>query len=213
MVSNTVALFMVHPNRSKEAFLSLIDDWDGSLVSDNYGAYVKWMQRQSCLAHYIRQAKGVSEQKDEDIKRFGETILKELRLLCQWAKTPPSNKEWADFYKRFIELLIAQEEEENDAGKLARALIRELISLWVFLEEEGVEPTNNRAERALRFGVIWRKRSKGTQSEKGDRWVERILSFKHTCRMKGLSTYSILVETIDSLFKEREPDLSSMSFS
>lgn len=208
MVSDTVALFMVHPNRSKKAFLELIDDWNGVLVSDNYGVYVKWMQRQSCLAHYIRQAKGLSEQKNEEIKEFGETILKELRLLCHWAKTPPREKEWADFYTRFIKLLTDHEEAKNDAGKLARALIRELISLWVFLEEEGVEPTNNRAERALRFGVIWRKRSKGTQSEKGDRWVERILSLKHTCRMKRLSTYSILVETIDSLFKEREPNLS-----
>ncbi len=208
MVSDTAALFMVHPNRSKKAFLELIDDWNGILVSDNYGVYVKWMQRQTCLAHYIRQAKCLSEKKDRKMKAFGKAILKELRLLCHWAKTPPSENEWADFYTRFIELLAENEEAENDAGKLARAIIREMISLWVFLEEEGVEPTNNRAERALRFGVIWRKRSKGTQSEKGDRWVERILSLKHTCRMKSLSTFSILVETIDSFFKEQEPDLN-----
>lgn len=208
MVSTTVAFFMVHPNRTKKAFLELIDDWNGILVSDNYGVYVKWMQRQACLAHYIRQAKGLAEQKNREVKKFGNAILKELRLLCHWAKTTPDDKEWGEFYTRFIELLSNHEEKENDAGKLARSLIREMISLWVFLEEEGVEPTNNRAERALRFGVLWRKRSKGTQSEKGDRWVERILSLKQTCRMKNLSTFSILIETIDSFFKEREPDLS-----
>lgn len=49
-------------------------------------------------------------------------------------------------------------------------------NLWLFLEEDGVEPTNNLGERALRFGVLWRKRSNGTQSDKGDRWVERFLS-------------------------------------
>ena len=48
----------------------------------------------------------------------------------------------------------------------------------MFLDENGVEPTNNRSERALRFGVLWRKRSHGTQSDKVNRWVERILSFK-----------------------------------
>ena len=48
-----------------------------------------------------------------------------------------------------------------------RQAVASLDSLWVFLEENGVEPTNNRAERALRFGVIWRKRSNGTQSGKG----------------------------------------------
>ncbi|MCP4745944.1 MAG: transposase [Desulfobacteraceae bacterium] len=78
----------------------------------------------------------------------------------------------------------------------------------MFLEEQGVEPTNNRAERALRVGVLWRNRSNGTQSDKGDRWVERILSLKQTCRMRSIPTYPIFVEAIDSFFKKREPNLS-----
>lgn len=208
MVNTAVAFFMVHPNRSKQAFMALIDDWKGILVSDNYGVYVKWMQRQTCLAHYIRQAKSLTEQKSENIKQFGHAVLKELRLLCHWAKTPPDDKQWAEFYTRFIQLITNHEESDNDAGKLSRALIREMITLWVFLEEKGVEPTNNCAERALRAGVLWRKRSKGTQSDKGDRWVERILSLKQTCRMRFIPTFPILVEAIDSFFKEREPDLN-----
>ena len=81
-------------------------------------------------------------------------------------------------------------------------------NLWVFLEHEGVEPTNNRAERALRFGVLWRKRSLGTQSEKGNRWVERILSFKETCRLKAKATFPVLVDCIKSYFQSSPPDLS-----
>jgi transposase len=208
MVNTAVAFFMVHPNRSKDAFMALIDDWKGILVSDNYGVYVKWMIRQSCLAHYIRQAKALTEQKSEELKQFGSAVLKELRLLCHWAKSPPNDNEWAAFYTRFIQLITDHEESNNDAGKLSRALIREMITLWVFLEEHGVEPTNNRAERALRAGVLWRKRSKGTQSDKGDRWVERILSLKQTCRMRFIPTFPILVEAIDSFFKEREPNLN-----
>ena len=71
-------------------------------------------------------------------------------------------------------------------------MVRELDSLWTFLEHDGVEPTNNRAERALRFGVLWRKRSLGTQSDKGDRWVERILSLKETCRLRGKATFPVI---------------------
>ena len=208
MVNTAVAFFMVHPNRSKDAFMALIEDWKGILVSDNYGVYVKWMKRQSCLAHYIRQAKALTEHKAQDIKQFGNAVLKELRLLCHWAKGPPNDNEWTAFYTRFIDLITHHEESNNDAGKLSRCLIRELITLWVFLEEQGVEPTNNRAERALRAGVLWRKRSKGTQSDKGDRWVERILSLKQTCRMRSIPTFPILVEAIDSFFKEREPNLN-----
>jgi len=208
MVNTAVAYFMVHPNRSKDAFMALIEDWNGILVSDNYGVYVKWMKRQSCLAHYIRKAKALTEQKSQDIKQFGAAVQKELRLLCHWAKSPPNDNEWSAFYTRFINLITHHEESNNDAGKLSRALIREMITLWVFLEEQGVEPTNNHAERALRAGVLWRKRSKGTQSDKGDRWVERILSLKQTCRMRFIPTFPILVEAIDSFFKEREPNLN-----
>jgi hypothetical protein len=150
----------------------------------------------------------VDRSSSEHINQFGHAVLKELRLLCHWAKSPPSDNQWTAFYTRFIQLITDHEKSKDDAGKLSRALIREMITLWVFLEEQGVEPTNNRAERALRAGVLWRKRSKGTQSDKGDRWVERILSLKQTCRMRSIPTFNILVEAIDSFFKEREPDLT-----
>ena len=52
----------------------------------------------------------------------------------------------------------------------------------MFLNEPGVEPTNNRAERALRFGVLWRKGSLGTASAKGNAWVQRSLSLR-LCQM------------------------------
>ena len=87
-------------------------------------------------------------------------------------------------------------------------MVRELDSLWTFLEHDGVEPTNNRAERALRFGVLWRKRSLGTQSDKGDRWVERILSLKETCRLRGKATFPVLAEYLQCYFKGEDPDLS-----
>lgn len=209
MVNASVAYFMVHSRRSKEAFLTLIDDWRGILVSDNYKVYVSWMNgRQSCLAHYIRRAKGLCEDKNESIKEFGELILKELRLLCMWAKSPPSKRKWNNFYSRFITLLFLYEGGDDKAGKFAKLLLREMDSLWLFLEENGVEPTNNCAERALRFGVIWRKRSYGTQSDKGNRWVERILSLKETCRKKKISSFNVIVDALSAYFKEQQPDLA-----
>lgn len=208
MVNKDLAYYMVHNHRSKEAFLELIDDWKGILVSDNYRLYTGWINlRQSCLAHYIRKAEDLSEREDESMSRFGKNILKELRLLCHWAKAPPSEKQWIQFYSRLILLLFLFENADDDAGKLARLLLREMDSLWVFLEHEGVEPTNNRAERALRFGVLWRKRSYGTQSDKGNRWVERILSLKETCRIQSLPSFPMLVNLITCYFKEQQPEL------
>jgi transposase len=96
---------------------------------------------------------------------------------------------------------------DDPAGALARSIAKQLESLWVFLDENGVEPTNNRSERALRFAVLWRKRSHGTQSDKGNRWVERILSLKQTCRMRALPVFPILVHAIDAYFKDQRPGL------
>src|SRR5262252_6859021 len=62
--------------------------------------------------------------------------------------------------------------------------------------------------RALRFGGLWRKRSLGTASDKGNRWVERILSLRETCRLQAKSTYTVLVEAMTSLFHGQPPDLS-----
>lgn len=83
-----------------------------------------------------------------------------------------------------------------------------MASLWVFLRENGVEPTNNRAERALRFAVLWRKCSSGTDSDKGNRWVERALSLRQTCRQLGQSVFEVLVDAVTTSFQGRQPDLT-----
>ena len=120
---------------------------------------------------------------------------------------PPNEKQWTDFYSRLLLLLMLHEGADDEAGQFARSIGKELESLWVFLEKNGVDPTNNRSERALRFAVLWRKRSNGTQSGKGNRWVERILSLKQTCRMRALPVFPILVNAIDAYFKDQPPDL------
>jgi len=102
---------------------------------------------------------------------------------------------------------MLHEGADNEAGQLARSVGGQLESLRVFLDENGVEPTNNRSERALRFAVLRRKRSNGTQSDKGNRWVERILSLKQTCRMRALPVFPILADAIDAYFKNQTPDL------
>jgi transposase len=209
MATSSVAFYLVHSNRSREAFNELIKHWRGILVSDNFRVYQNWVEkRQNCLAHFIRKARALSESVDAHVSNFGQQMLTQLQLLCHFAKAPPSVRRWNNFYKRFLLLLITHDEEQNEVGKLARSLASEMDSLWVFLDEHGVEPTNNRAERALRFGVIWRKRCFGSQSDKGARWVERILSLKETCRLKGKASFPVLVDLVQAYFKEQQPDLA-----
>src|SRR5262249_18933763 len=139
---------------------------------------------------------------------WGAGALEELQRLCHMATAPPTGGEWRAWYARLCRLIDQYHDRHDDAGKFARRLLREMDALWVFLAQQGVDPTNNRAERALRFGVLWRKRSLGTASTKGNRWVERILSLREPWRLQATSTDTILVEAMTRFFHGPPPDLS-----
>ena len=209
MVNTTVAFFSVKASRSKAAFEELIGHWAGILVSDNYGVYRKWAHmRQTCLAHLIRTAEGLAQRKDAGTKRFGQRVCSELQRLIHWANAPPTKGEVATWYARMCHLIDLHSDRKDEAGRLARLLDVEMGSLWVFLLEQGVDPTNNRAERALRFAVLWRRMMQGSFNEKGDRWVERILSLRETCRLRNLPTFPLLVEALRCARQNTTPDVS-----
>jgi transposase len=209
MANDTVAFYMIHPRRSKAAFAALIEDWAGWLVSDGYGVYQTWVaRRQTCLAHLIRTARGLAERPSPALAACGAWALAELQRLCHMATAPPTGGEWRAWYARLCRLIDQYHARADEAGRFARRLLREMDSLWVFLAQHGVEPSHNRAERALRFGVLWRKRSLGTASTKGNRWVERILSLKETCRLHARSTYRVLVDAVTQFFHGQQPDLA-----
>ena len=209
LATDTVTLYRIHPRRSHEAFEKLIGEWRGVLVSDGYGVYQSWVKRrQTCLAHLIRRARELSQRQIAELAAFGKVALRELQRLCQMAHAPPSGGQWQAWYARLCRLMKRYASRPDDAGRLARRLRRELASLWVFLSEPGVEPTNNRAERALRYGVLWRKVSLGTASAKGNAWVQRSLSLRQTSRQLGQSSFSVLVDALESFLNGRQPDLS-----
>jgi transposase len=79
---------------------------------------------------------------------------------------------------------------------LAKNLLKLWPALWTFVSVPGVEPTNNHAERGLRGAVILRKLSLGTQSESGERAIERLLSVSVTCRLQGRSLFAYLSEVL-----------------
>jgi transposase len=76
--------------------------------------------------------------------------------------------------------------------------------LWWFVSVPGLEPTNNSAERALRHPVIWRRYSPGTQSDLGNRFVERILTVVETCRQQQHPVFAFLREALIA-YRARQP--------
>jgi transposase len=93
-------------------------------------------------------------------------------------------------------------------GGMCRELYQHRDWLWTFLEVDGVEPTNNASERALRHAVIWRKLSFGTQSAQGSRFVATILTVVETCRQQSRSVFDYLTTAMQAHFAhESTPSL------
>ena len=97
---------------------------------------------------------------------------------------------------------------KSDSNAQKRRKIRFSLSPRKICQIQIEEPTNNRAERALRFGMLLRKRSLGSQNNKGLRWVDRILTLKETCPIKAKAPFSSLVEMVGPYFKEQKPNLA-----
>jgi transposase len=119
----------------------------------------------------------------------------------------PARGQWRAWYAHCDSLVHQHLSREDKAGTFARRLQREGESLRALLDVRGVEATQNIAARAHRCGGMWRKRTPGTGSEQGHRLVERVLSLRYTCRIRGRPTFPLLVEAVSGLFRGESPDL------
>ena len=89
-----------------------------------------------------------------------------------------------------------------------RDILKRREALWTFVQVEGVEPTNNTAERALRPGVLWRKGSFGTQSEEGSRFVETMMTVVATLKQQQRNVLEYLTEACEAVLRgEAAPSL------
>jgi len=86
--------------------------------------------------------------------------------------------------------------QKHTLGSLCADLVPRWDALWTFLDVEGIEPTNNAAERALRPAVLWRKGCFGTQSEAGSRFVARMLTVSTTCPQHARPLFPYLVDAV-----------------
>src|SRR5215210_2483060 len=101
-----------------------------------------------------------------------------------------------------------QDSQDRKSAALCRELSKWWPALWTFARVEGVEPTNNVAERALRPAVLWRKGSFGSESAAGSWFAERLLTVAATCRQQGRHLLDIEVRSGDGR-NDRLPALAT----
>src|SRR6266545_3155624 len=177
--------------------------------SDRWWAYnyLGPERRQVCWSHLVRDftahAEGLAAQKE-----FGEAGLAiAAGVFAAWNAFKADGDRTA-LKRRLAPLacelrgLLERQGRKSAKTKRHRLFAKNLLkvwpALWTFAATEGVEPTNNAAERALRGPVIHRKLSLGSQSEDGERTIERLLSASVTCRLQNRSLFAYFAEVLNA---------------
>jgi len=208
-VTRHATVFTIARHRSGEVAGALLGSEPNQVVgSDRFSAYAwiaaRW--RQICWAHLRRDFQAMID-RGGDGKPIGEKLLKlSHRLFHNWHRVRDGTLDWARFGQRMVRLRreVRQTLEEGSKCGCAKAsatcleILKVEEGLWTFARVKGIEPTNNAAERALRFAVIWRRISGGTDSERGSRFVERTLSVVATCRQQGRNVLDYLTSCFEA---------------
>lgn len=192
--TTSLAFFVLRANRSSEVAKELLGKFCGILTTDRFGAYGFFKGfRQWCWAHLLRDFTGMSECTKE-VGQIGKRLLRCTKKMFKWwhwvRDGTWSREKFQQRMKKLrveIENLLVDGENCHQKGVsgFCKRLLKNRQYLWTFVDHEGIEPTNNLAERILRHAVMWRKMCLGTQSEKGSRFVERMLSTTATCKLQG----------------------------
>jgi transposase len=175
----------------------------GVLVSDRATALKFWAmkRRQICWAHLLRKFVSFS-QRDGPAGHIGAELLDYTSILFDyWSTFREGRLSRAELIARMapvrlhVEALLERAVAKGIKGLSGSCedILEHREALWTFVERAGVEPTNNHAEREIRAFVLWRRRSFGSQSERGDRFAERMMTIAHTARKQGRSVLDFLV--------------------
>jgi transposase len=209
-LSSQTAVFRIAAGRHGfEARTLLGERFAGIVCSDRWRGYdyLEPTQRQLCWAHLARDftahSEGLAAQKE-----FGEAGLAIAASLFeawdsyrQHADRGLLQAQIAPLHDKLRALLehAARKSTRTKYHRLfAKSLLKRWPALWTFAHTDGVEPTNNHAERGLRGAVIYRKLSLGSQSEQGERTIERLLSASITCRLRRRSLFAYLTDVLSA---------------
>lgn len=214
LVTPLVSVFIITLSRGQEIAKELIGEgFTGYVGSDRYSSYswLKEEQRQLCWSHLLRDFQAMADRTGVS-KDIGERLLNRGYRLFHWWHRVRDGTLSRELFVEAVELLkagmhqelkeaAAIEIEKKETTPLAKTvrtcqnLLKVEKALWTFVEQEAVEPTNNSAERGLRFGVIWRDLTFGSQSAEGSKFVERMLTVNASLKSQGRSILEFLTES------------------
>lgn len=199
--TTSLAVFSIRDFRDRASAEDLLGaDFAGVLVSDRLASYDWVPRRQLCWAHLRRDWQAFID-RGGGSRRLGQRLMQLTdEMFHLWHRVRDGTL--SHYLFRFYMIDIRNQVGDclrdgltcahpRTAGTCA-AILQHEHHLWTFVSVEGIEPTNNAAERILRQAVLWRKKSFGTRSPRGSRYVERLLTVVATCRLQGRNVLDYL---------------------
>ena len=206
IASSAATVYRIFTDGCRDTILPMFGPLLGFLISDRATVFSFWAMalRQVCHAHLLRKYVAFSE-RDGPAGDIGRELLALTALLFSYwhafKRGELSRQELrhrmhpiARDVERVLERGVAADIDRL-SGSCAD-ILEHRDALWTFVEQEGVEPTNNHGELELRDFVLWRKRSFGSQSERGERFAERVMTAVRTARKQGKDVLDFLVRTV-----------------
>ena len=200
-VTEWVTVFTIATSRGAEVAKEMLGTAASKVViSDRLKSYSWVKRRQFCWAHLDRDFQAMVDRGGASAEVGRRLLSHSERLFDWWHRVRDGTMARATFQSK-VAIMRSSFRDDLRLGltcghSKTEGTCRELLAgethLWTFVRVEGIEPTNNDAERALRHGVIYRKTSGGTDSVSGSRFVERILSVVATCRQQNINVLDYL---------------------
>lgn len=216
-VTPLVTFFEIALSRCSDAAKNLLgENFSGILNSDRYAAY-GWVglgQRQLCWAHLKREFIKISERPGVS-KEIGNALVKQQEKLFElWHRVRDGTLRRSEFQFSVQEIRNSiksslEEAAEFEIGskektplaktvRTCRQILKVEPALWLFVSVEGVEPTNNAAERAIRPAVIWRRTSFGSQTQAGSVFVQRMLTVVTTLKSQRRNVLDFMTSAVNA---------------
>jgi transposase len=205
-VAAAFTFFACRTSRAAEVAVGLLGAaFAGVVHCDRARMYWAFGRLQWCWAHLKRDIQALIDSPCGTARRLGHDLMRPTKeLFALWARVRDGTMSRRRFRRRMrpvrerVESLLLRGYFNARVRGFCKELLEHRERLWLFVEVEGVEPTNNAAERSLRHAVIWRKLSFGTQSPGGSRFVERLLTVVETCRRQNRDPFAWLVQAVQA---------------
>lgn len=214
-VTPLITYFQVTLSRCTSSAIDLLgENFSGILGSDRYSSY-NWVdvkRRQLCWAHLKREFQKIAERSGASRQVGRDLMAQEKKLFRLWRRVRDGTLSRKEFQLKVLPIRSRVQElltetaafeigsRENTPWaktvRTCRQLLKMETALWLFVEVEDVEPTNNSAERAIRPAVLWKKNSFGSQSENGSIFVARMLTVVSSLRSQNRSVLDFIRESI-----------------